>query len=81
LRGIEEDTDMDRIEAMAIQIGNIVRVNCERGPLARARVFEGLNALGLVADMVINAIPEDREKDIARKFLIEVIRLGKEKLS
>lgn len=71
-----DDTDDERIERMAVQISNILRENCEKGPMIRARIFECLNALGLVAGMIVEALPNDIERRRAVTFILEVFKMA-----
>jgi hypothetical protein len=73
---LTDDTDDERIEKMAVQISIILKDNCIAGPMSRARVFECLNALGLVAGMVIDALPNDREKRRAAIFMLEAFKMA-----
>jgi hypothetical protein len=73
---LTDDTDDERIERMAVQISIILRENCEKGPMNRTRIFECLNALGLVGGMVIEACPNEREKRLAATFLLEAFKMA-----
>lgn len=71
-----DDTDEERIERMAVAISIILKDNCVAGPMNRARVFECLNALGLVAGMIVEALPNDIERRRAVTFILEVFKMA-----
>lgn len=64
-----DELDEERITELARLMMEIIRANYIRGPLARDRVFEALNALAFCAAVAIAGTGDRQSRREARAFL------------